>query len=181
MVLTDVLHAQRSMLSTATGCTPHERMFSYRRKTTAGTSLPTWLRPGPVLVRRHVRGKYDPLVEDAELINANPTYATVRLQSGREIDVNIRDVAPLPDTQTDAQENTLSDTQSVDTSNVRSDRDETSNGQSELLTSSDSHFENADAADVELHEVDNSGGISWVRRSTRQHKPVQRYGASPSN
>ena len=94
-VLTDVLHAQRSMLSTATGCTPHERMFSYRRKTTAGTSLPTWLRPGPVLVRRHVRGKYDPLVEDAELINANPTYATVRLQSGREIDVNIRDVAPL--------------------------------------------------------------------------------------
>ena len=35
-VLPDALHSIRSLLCTATNCTPHERMFSFQRKSTAG-------------------------------------------------------------------------------------------------------------------------------------------------
>ena len=55
-VLSEVLHSIRSLLCTATNATPHERFFSYQRRTPSGHSLPTWLStPGPVLSRRHVR------------------------------------------------------------------------------------------------------------------------------
>ncbi len=97
-VLPDVLHAQRSLLCTATNCTPHERMFTYPRKTATGASFPSWLQPGRrVLVKRHVRGKYDPLADDADLLQINPTYSRVRLSTGREVNVSIRDLAPLPE------------------------------------------------------------------------------------
>ena len=63
-----------------------------------GSTLPTWLlEKGPVLLRKHVRtSKYDPLCEEADLIDVNPTYAHVRLKSGREQTVSLRDLAPLP-------------------------------------------------------------------------------------
>ena len=47
-VLPDVLHSIRSLLSTATNTTPHERFFNFSRKSSQGTSLPSWLSPGPV-------------------------------------------------------------------------------------------------------------------------------------
>ena len=61
-MLPDALHSIRSLLSTATNCTPHERMFTYRRQSSSGNSVPTWLMtPGTVLMKRHVRNsKYDP-------------------------------------------------------------------------------------------------------------------------
>ena len=50
-VLLDALHSIRSLLCTATNATPHERMFSYQRKSTSGVSIPSWLTtPGPVLL-----------------------------------------------------------------------------------------------------------------------------------
>ena len=63
----DVLHSIRSLFSTATKTTPHERLFQYKRKTSTSHSVPTWLTtPGQILVRRHQRhSKYDPLVEEA--------------------------------------------------------------------------------------------------------------------
>ena len=96
MVLPDALHSIRSLLSTATNCTPHERLFNFQRKSTAGNSFPSWLaHPGPVYVKKHVRGsKYEPLVEEAELIEANPEYAFIRLKSGHETTVSLRDLAP---------------------------------------------------------------------------------------
>ena len=71
-------------------------MFTYQRKSTAGNSVPSWLaRPGPVYVRKHACGsKYDSLVEQAELIEANPEYAFIRLRSGHETTVSLRDLAP---------------------------------------------------------------------------------------
>ena len=64
---------------------------------TLGTSVPSWLSsPGPALLKRHVRtSKYDPLVDEVELIQASPTHARVRLQNGREVTVSLRDVAPF--------------------------------------------------------------------------------------
>ncbi len=96
LVLPDALHSIRSLLCTATNCTPHERLFSYQRRATTGSTVPTWLTtPGPVYVKRHVRrSKYDPLVEEAQLLEANPEYAFVRFRNGHESTVSLRDLAP---------------------------------------------------------------------------------------
>ena len=95
-VLPDVLHSVRSLLCTATNCTPHERLFNFRRKSGTGASLPSWLlNPGPVLLRRFVRNsKQDPLVDEVDLIEANPHYAYVRFPNGRESTVSVKDLAP---------------------------------------------------------------------------------------
>ena len=79
----------RSLLCTATNCTPHERMFFYSRKSFNGVSLASWVKPGPVYVKCHVGNKNDPLVEDAELIEVNTQYAHVKLNNGRKINVSL--------------------------------------------------------------------------------------------
>ena len=85
-VLPDALHSVRSLLCTSTNATPHERMFAFSRHSSIGLSVPTWLsNPGPVLLKRHVKtSKYEPLVDEVELVHATPSYAHVRLQDGRE-------------------------------------------------------------------------------------------------
>jgi transposase InsO family protein len=95
-VLLDALHSIRSLLCTATNTTPHERMFTYPRKSTSGVSVPSWLTtPGPVLLKRHVRkSKYDPFVDEVDLLEANPQYAHVRFPDGREDTVSIKHLAP---------------------------------------------------------------------------------------
>ena len=96
IVLPDALHSIRSLLSTATNVTPHERLFNFARRSTTGGSLPTWLcMPGPVLLKRHVRhSKAEPLVDQVELLQANPQFAYVRYPDGRETTVSIRHLAP---------------------------------------------------------------------------------------
>lgn len=98
-VLPLALNSVRSLLCTSVNATPHERMFIYSRRSPSGESVPTWLlSPGPVLIKKHVRhSKFDPLVEEAELIEANPLYSHVRLQNGMETTVSNRHLAPLPD------------------------------------------------------------------------------------
>ena len=95
-VLPDALHSVRSLLCTATNCTPHERFFKYDRRSSCGGSVPTWLStPGPVLLKRHIRAsKTDPLVDEVELLQANPQYAHIRHTDGRESTVSIRHLAP---------------------------------------------------------------------------------------
>ena len=57
--------------------------------------MPSWLaQPGPVLLKRHVRDKSDPLVDEVELLHANPHYAFVRYPSGRETSVATKHLAP---------------------------------------------------------------------------------------
>ena len=94
-VLPDALHSVRSLLCTATNETPHERIFNFPRKSTSGSSVPSWLaQPGPVLVKKHVRNKTDPLVDEVELLHANPHYAFVRYPNGRETSVATKHLAP---------------------------------------------------------------------------------------
>ena len=99
LVLPDALHSIRSLLCTATNCTPHERLFCYQRKSSCGRSVPTWLvSPGQALYRRQVRqSKYDPLVDEVELLDVNTNYAHVRFQDGRETTVSLRHLAPVGD------------------------------------------------------------------------------------
>jgi len=98
MVLPDALHSVRSLLCTATNATPHERFFNFQRRSTLGTSLPSWLQnSGPVLLRRFVRtSKNEPLVDQVQLIEANPSYALIRHPEGRESTVSLRDLALCP-------------------------------------------------------------------------------------
>ena len=71
-------------------------MVSFQRKSSSGSSVCTWLTSsGPVFIRKHVcHSKNDPIVEEAELLEANPEYAFVRLRSGHETTVSLRDLAP---------------------------------------------------------------------------------------
>lgn len=96
VVLPDALHSIRSLLCTATNETPHERLFKYARRSSTGTSLPSWLSgPGTVLMRRHVRSsKTDPLIDEVELLQANPHYAHVRYPDGKVDTVATKHLAP---------------------------------------------------------------------------------------
>ncbi|XP_065678751.1 uncharacterized protein LOC136093613 [Hydra vulgaris] len=95
-VLPDVLHSIRSLVNTKTMETPHERMFKHLRKTASGCTLPSWLsHPGPILMKRHLRNnKYEPLVDEVQLIDANPQYAHIKYPDGRETTVSLRHLAP---------------------------------------------------------------------------------------
>ena len=86
------------LLCTATNTTPHERFFSFSRRSCSGESLPSWLTQGrKAYLRRFVRtSKNDPLVHEVELVMVNPSYACVRFPGGREVIVNVRDLAPRP-------------------------------------------------------------------------------------
>ncbi|XP_068235686.1 uncharacterized protein [Palaemon carinicauda] len=97
VVLPDALHSIRSLLCTSTNCTPHERFLKHPRKSTSGRTLPTWLiTKGPALLRRQVRhSKNDPLVDEVEIVEANPEYAHVKFPDGRESTVSLRHLAPL--------------------------------------------------------------------------------------
>ena len=76
----DVHHSVRSLLCTATNETPHERFLRFPRRSLSGPSVPSLLaKPGPVLLKRNARSsKFDLLVEEVELLQANPHYAYVR-------------------------------------------------------------------------------------------------------
>jgi len=54
------------------------------------TSLPSrLLTPGPAQLRRFVRRKDDPLTDEVELVEANPSYAVVHFLDGMDISVSI--------------------------------------------------------------------------------------------
>ncbi|CAI9729506.1 Hypothetical predicted protein [Octopus vulgaris] len=96
VMLPEVLHSQCPLLCTATNETPHERFFKFPRRSICGVSVPTWLMQGPdkVFVKRHVRNKYDPLVDEAQLVQINPNHGRVQYPDGHESTVSIRDLAP---------------------------------------------------------------------------------------
>ena len=98
VVLPDVLHSIRSLLCTctATNETPHEHFFRFPRRSSSGASILTWMAElGAVLLKRHVRPtKADPLVDEVELLQANPHYAFVRYPDCRETTVSTKHLAP---------------------------------------------------------------------------------------
>ncbi|XP_069744304.1 uncharacterized protein [Narcine bancroftii] len=92
-VLPMVLHSIWSLLCTVTNLTPHKLFLNFEQRSSSGTTLPTWLTPGPVLLRKW-RSKTDTLVERVRLLHANPTYAYMEYLDDREVTIFIRDLAP---------------------------------------------------------------------------------------
>ena len=96
-VLPDALHSIKSLLSTVTNSTPHERFFNFKRRSSFGTSLPTWLtNRGPSLLRCFARNKYNPLVDEVELMDASPNEAIIKHNDGWESMVSLRDRTTCP-------------------------------------------------------------------------------------
>ena len=94
-VLPDALHSIRSLLCTATNATPHERFFVFQRRSTSGTSVPTWLtEKDTALLKRAVRrSKQDPLCDEVEILHVNPGYAHIRTPDGKEKTVFLKQLA----------------------------------------------------------------------------------------
>ena len=158
-VLPDALHSIRSLLSTATNTTPHDRFFNYPRKSSQGVSLPSWLSPGPVLLRKFVHSsKHDDLVEEVELTHANPTYAHIRYRDGRESSVSLTDLAPCPRDTLTAENATVGN----HAGNVAEPE------QSDTVQIPTPITENADDNIAEA--------VQQLRRSTRLRKKPERYG-----
>ena len=171
-VVNDALHALRSMLCKATNETPHERMFRYSRNAMIGNSMPSWLlTEGPVLLRRHVRNKGDPLCE-VVLLDANPTYAHVRYASGRQDTVSTSDLAPCP---SEEQANTEMTSQTLELANetppatVAPPEHQSDTVQQSPITPS-TNVPSAPNADTPIVVQDS------VRRSARPRKAPDRYG-----
>ena len=200
--LADALHFVRSLLCRATNGTPHERFFYFRRRSTFGISVPTWRStPGPVYLRRHGRpSKYDLVVEEVELVHATPQYAHVRFPSGRETTVPLRDVAPvrgvLSGSSPDAEPGPALDAQFApsrdpfdrppfDPSVPPREQTEASSETPSHRTYDDQNVCNVRANDVRESEagpapsVPETSPAAQPRRSSRQRKPVERYGAVP--
>ncbi len=186
-VLPDVLHSIRSLLCTATNETPHERFLQYARRSTTGSAVPTWLAaPGPVLLKRHVRaGKTEPLVDEVELIGANPNYAHIRYPDGRTTTVSTKHLAPCGESK-----NGLMPPQPANTSPP--EQDHPSSLQESMPESRESPTnpptsvsQSADLSaqpDCELTEtgppnsaLDTSNQRNPVRRSTRVSHPPNRF------
>ena len=92
--MTDALHSIRSLLGLFINCTPHERMFRHTRRSLSDMSLPSCLKPGLIYVKQLVRNKGESLVDEAQLLELNPTCARVRFDDGRETSVSTGDLAP---------------------------------------------------------------------------------------
>ena len=168
-VLPDVLHSIRSLLSTATNTTPHERFFNFPRKSSQGTSLPSWLSPGPVLLRKFVRSnKNDDLVEQVELTQANPRYAHIRYNDGRESSVSLADLAPCPRNSTDTENiETINENNDIIVADSLNNNEEIGGDTTEVFHSANN--ENA-------IEEPKSNLLEQVRRSTRERKKPVMYG-----
>lgn len=150
-VLPDALNAIRSLLCTATNATPHERMFSFQRRSVSGCSLPSWLlQPGEVLLKRFGRhSKYEPGVDVVELLEATPNYAHVKFPDGREDTVALRNLAPYP----------------------RSSKEDTEAAEGDDLPGEAAGVGDADSSTLEVE----SNPHQCLRRSTRVRNPVDRY------
>lgn len=153
-VLPQALHSLRTLLCTSTNATPHERLFMFPRRTCSGINLPTWLStPGKVLLRKHVRSSEEPLVQEVDLLEANPYYAFIKYPSGREDTVSVQDLAPSGKTSEDVPP------ASATPPDVRLPADE-----------------RAPSLPAESSSPPQLSDSSVVRRSSRTSRPVQRFG-----
>ena len=116
------------------------------------------------MLRRFVRTKNQPLVDKVELIEANPNFVIVKFLDGRQSTVSVRDLAPSPTREAETSEiNSYLDAQPQLTSDAplnESQSNELRKERSQQPSPSNSQNENC---------LD-------LRRSTRTHKPPDRFG-----
>jgi hypothetical protein len=182
-VLPDALHSVRSLLCTATNETPHERFFGFPRRSSVGSSIPSWLlQPGPVFIKRQVRSsKYDPLVDEVELLQANPHYAHVRYSDGRETTVAIKHLAPRGQEMTCQPPVTRNDNSGLIPESPGSHIEDTAdeprdNGRPNVEHGESTQNEQSPSMERQgmSQPAEENAAESRLRRSTRTRRPVDR-------
>ena len=120
-------------------------MFSHARRSVNDTTIPSWLKSGPIYVKRHVCNKHEPLVDEPELIELNPNYAHVRMQDGRETTVSIRDLSPHQSRNDNQTEHDTPDKSMMSEPVIENNADQT---------------ESANSRDSDLKQLDESVNLS---------------------
>ena len=175
LAIPNALHAIRSLLSTAINTTPHERFFSFQRRSMNGSSLPDWLMsPGKVYLRKFVRDKTEDLVDEVDLIDSNLHYATVKYSDGKESTVSTKDLAPwIPDPLTKSTNNCSEPPEQY--------RARTPARSAEMLEPGPEQtpqrgptLEESSPSDGGTEEIEETTDAPVLRRSTRASKPPQR-------
>ena len=78
-IFQEALHSVRTLLCKSINTILYEHFFQFTRRSTLGRSHLSWLiLPGPVLLKKFVQNKQDPLCEEVELIEDNPNSALIR-------------------------------------------------------------------------------------------------------
>ena len=177
-LLPEALHAVRSLLCTTTNCTPHERFLGFPRRSMIGKSLPSWLiQPGPILLRKFVRNKNEPLVDEVDLIEANPSFAKVRYANGRESTVSVNDLAPCPSkTAEDVVEIQQPEESSTTQQVVQKLPEEPNCDLQNSLQSPLTEMEAPQTREPTSSNLSSSDSTPLLRRSTRERRQPQRFG-----
>ena len=138
-----------------------------------GKSRSSWLlQKGPVLLRRFVRNKDKPLVDEIYLLDANPSFAHIPFPDGRESTVSTTDLAPCP--RTTAIEPFSESTNDLPATGTTK---EVENAQRPLEQTDKQDLESTTQLDNERLQNDSANiNNSGVRRSRRIRKQPERYG-----
>ena len=159
--------------------------------------MPTWLcTPAAVYLKRHVRtSKYDLIADKVNLLHAAPNYVVVRLPSGRETTVSLRDIAPCTNSETSdptvyngdlVDESAFTD-RSVDVPRNLNDVPNAVDIDVGIEPNSQTNVQEQFIPGVETNIPPNDEPISShtestqsLRRSSRVRKAGDRYGAVPN-
>ena len=133
--------------------------------------------PGKVMLRRFVRNsKHDPLVDEVDLLEVNPTYAMIRHLDGRESSVSLRDLSPHhnsvvvdPDDQFEHILSTPETTSDPEVSGTESVLPNVGN------TATNENVPDETKSITTTPDIERKPEHSILRRSTRQKFPVDRY------
>ena len=121
-----------------------------------------------MLLRKFVRhNKHDDLVEEVELKHANPSYARIRYNDGRESSVSLDDLAPCP--------RTPPNTENIEIINENDDLKTTDsiNNKEEFVRNT---VEVSDVAEETATVEPKDAPVEQVRRSSREKKKPLKYG-----
>lgn len=181
-VLPSALHSIRTLLSTATNTTPHERFLQHPRRNMYGAPMPSWLANSNsrVLLKRHVRpSKYDPLVDEVELLEANHQYAHIRHPDGRESTVSTQHLAPIGESTSDFRVPCQLTQPSTDGflslgNHQPTDPQSGLDGNAPESKQTTSETANSNHSQSDLASPDDS--VLTLRRSSRQRRAPERYG-----
>ena len=191
-VLDDSLCNIRSLINTSTNCTPHDRFFSFRRGVFIQTNDACEVnRQKYMYLRKFVRGKTDPLVEQVEVLNHNPKFSEIKYGDGKIDKVSNNDLSrcPLPKIDSDVELSSTNDPGRVDNPDLlpaspSEHAPATSPGVSDTCNPPPSSIM-PEADSPNLQSSSSSQGVRsnseafstpvQVRRSVRESKPPERY------
>ena len=149
-----------------------------------GKFVPSWLTtPGPVLLQRFVRSKSDPLCDQVELIEANPSYAHIRHPDRRETTVSLTDLAHCPQASgknSNVGTSVFDDNVLFvsDSSKKSTDNSKPADNSKNLDVSLDRSSKNLDRSieNVDENRSEIAQAPIELRRSSRVRRPPERYG-----